>query len=160
MKKIFTKTIIILILIILGGVGIYLILIKKNNQSRTNINFLNEPISNPLLEEDYEKNIKEILEAFANQKTQLNETIEKILKLTVPAKYKDLHLNLVIALTKIQQGREETNQAKIEEGLADLDKIRQKHNWLPEIIRGADLNQSFLPSLKKVTTNYEFFINR
>ena len=134
-NKSLAKIIIILILIILIGGGAYFILVRKNNQSADDPNLLNKSIINPFLEEEYEENIKEILEAFSNQEIEITEAVKKIVDLTVPAKYKDLHLNLVIALSKISQGKDKADQSEIEEGLVDLAQIRQQYNWLPEILK-------------------------
>ena len=56
-------------------------------------------------------------------------TREDLLDLTVPVEYKDLHLNLVIALTKLENGYQ-GDAARLASGQKDLREIYDSYQWL------------------------------
>lgn len=104
--------------------------IENINQPQT------QPSSNSIsqpdpaeLERDYQAALKKVLEPFWSQ----NSTVAikaQILDLTAPAKYLDLHFNLVIAFGLIEQGQNDSDQDKIEQGLEKISKLSQDYSWL------------------------------
>ncbi|MFA6381658.1 MAG: hypothetical protein WCX08_00100 [Candidatus Buchananbacteria bacterium] len=86
-------------------------------------------LTEPELESKYESELIDILkpvwqnESYAGVKS-------RILALRVPAKYLDLHFNLVVAFELIEQGQGSADQAKIDKGLAKLDELKVKYGWL------------------------------
>lgn len=85
--------------------------------------------SNPQLEREYEKQLKETLKPLWQDK-QISGLKEQILDLRVPAKYLELHLNLVFAFDLIEQGQIAADQAKVEEGLEKLNQLKNQYPWL------------------------------
>ena len=72
---------------------------------------------------------KEILKPFWQQ-TQSSGLKEQILALSVPAKYLQLHLDLVLAFDLIEQGQQEADQDKIEKGLTKINQLKDKYPWI------------------------------
>lgn len=76
---------------------------------------------------DYQTELKPIvgyLTANINQPAAVIESRDKILALTVPAEYRQLHLNLVLALVHL--AKKET----VEQGQKELKKILEQNDWL------------------------------
>lgn len=83
-------------------------------------------ISNPELEKEYVNKVQEILADYMKKYDTLKndqqewgslvtETQNKILEVTVPSKYKDFHLDLVLSLSLIKQGLSASDEKKLEE---------------------------------------------
>lgn len=86
-------------------------------------------VSNPALEREYEKKVKDILDTFS--KGEKPENIrEKFLDLTIPDTYKNLHLDLIFILDAIIEGAKESDQAKIEEAMVKLEDLKEKNEWM------------------------------
>lgn len=81
------------------------------------------------LETQYESALKEILKPYwvDNSVAGLK---DKVLALTVPVEYLDLHFNLVIAIELIEQGSQTSDQAKIEDGLEKIAELKNEYDWL------------------------------
>lgn len=122
--------IIVIIVLVLGALIFWYYLqganlINKGNNSNNQATIQ----SNPELEKKYEQQLKIILKPFWTNNDPDN-LQEQILELRAPAKYLDLHLNIVLAFDLINQGRLTEDQAKIEEGLEKLNQLKKQYSWL------------------------------
>ncbi len=123
MKKIYLFLFILFALVVLSGCSIF---VNKNNN---NANLQNGNAINPELEKQYEKSVKSILQpAYLGQ--GISGIKQQILDLRAPAKYLDLHLNLVLIFDSIEEGQKQADQAKIEAGLDKLEQLKQQYPWL------------------------------
>ena len=98
----------------------------NNNQDQsdqTNIN--------PQLEAQYRQQIAEALQPFW-QSNEVNGIREKVLDIRTPSAYLDLHLDIVLAFDKIEQGQATADQALIEEGFEKLNDLKDQYPWLAE----------------------------
>jgi predicted negative regulator of RcsB-dependent stress response len=133
--------VVIIIVIIIGGLVGYRILKLNKKPTPESINRGNKFVSQPAkvseeeLKTQYESKVKEILKPFWTSQDAIG-IKEKLLELTVPYVYKDLHLELIIAFSLIDSGRVESDQGKIEEGLKKLEELKQEYEWLKEISGG------------------------
>ena len=101
---------------------------NSNDKGNQNINqAVNK--SNPELEKKYEKELKAILKPVW-QDTQVNNIKDQILELRAPAKYLNLHLNLVLAFEEIEKGQALADQAQIESGLEKLNDLKKQYPWM------------------------------
>jgi len=103
------------------------------NINITNTNAKQDELTPEELEQKYESEISEILQPVWQNK-DFTGVKEKILALKAPAKYLDLHLNLVIAFELIEQGQMDSDQDKIEEGIEKLEKLKTQYPWLAQKI--------------------------
>lgn len=55
---------------------------------------------------------------------------DELLKLTVPGRYRMVHLDLAIVLNLLRQGQASGDQASVEEGLTRLDEILKAQPWI------------------------------
>ncbi len=136
MKKINKKIIFLLIIIILIVLVITAFLFNYyRNKNYTpgeikNFNFFHnqETINNKGVDVNvYKKELKEAVNyvmASINDQKAIEESKNKILALQVPAEYRQLHLDLVIALTHLEQSD------KFEQGQRELEKIIKDNDWL------------------------------
>jgi len=114
----------LLSLVLLAGCSLPL------GSGKTNVvNSKKVPVDNPQLEKEYEKAIAEILNPVWEE-NNFDGIRDKILEIKTPAKYLELHLGLVLALDLIQQGRLDSDQAKIEQGLEKLTELKNQYKWL------------------------------
>ncbi|MBI4812438.1 hypothetical protein HY798_03310 [Candidatus Falkowbacteria bacterium] len=104
---------ILLILFILAfALSLYLAATSKpiaDKRGRESGGALKEKVDLEKMENDYKKDAKLILDDYSRLAVAPNANIgeveqmeNKLLSLTVPAKFKDLHLNLVLAMTKME----------------------------------------------------------
>ena len=88
-----------------------------------------ETLSLEEIERQYESSLQEILKPGWENK-EISGIKDKILALKAPTKYLDLHFNLVIAFELIEQGQKAADQAKIEDGLEKIAKLKTQYPWL------------------------------
>jgi len=86
-------------------------------------------VSDPQLVQAYEDQVKSILAPFWSAQTSTG-IKAKILELRAPTQYLDLHLQLVLAFGLLEQGQQTADQAKIEEGLGQLNQLKVAYPWL------------------------------
>lgn len=84
---------------------------------------------NAELEAEYRQSLKAILAPFWQNK-QIIGIREQILDLRAPALYLDLHINLVLALDLVEQGQASFDQAKIEDGLDKINRLKDQYSWI------------------------------
>jgi len=128
MKKILMAKEVFRFLIILFLIFFISACLRNGSQPIGNIN--DQPVLTPEeLESHYESSLKEILESY--QKTdEVAGSKDQILALRAPAKYLDLHFNLVVAFELIEQGLQTSNQVKIDDGLNRITELKKDYNWL------------------------------
>lgn len=83
------------------------------------------------LEKNYQDSVKEALEPYW-QKQDISGVKDKILAWRAPAKFLDLHFNLVVAFELLEQGKTGANQEKVEAGMDKLNALKAKYPWLNE----------------------------
>lgn len=81
------------------------------------------------LEKDYQNSLTLILDPYWSSK-DISGIKEQILELTAPAKYTQLHFDLVVAFELLEQGRKDSDQSKIEQGIDELNSIVAKNPWI------------------------------
>ncbi|MFA5022483.1 MAG: hypothetical protein WC508_05400 [Patescibacteria group bacterium] len=81
------------------------------------------------LERSYEQDLKQVLAPYW-QTRDIAGVRDKILNLKAPAKYLDLHLNLVIAFDLLEQGQKAGDETKTKSGLDKLSQLKDSYNWL------------------------------
>lgn len=87
------------------------------------------PAPNPKLERQYREQLKAALEPYW-QSQQVEGVREAVLALTAPGAYLNLHLRIVLAFEKMEQGRASADQAIIEEGLDAINALAQEYPWI------------------------------
>ncbi len=129
------------ILIFLAAVfltlALYLILTSESIQKNQVINQLTKDKNITQLEENYQAKSREIFKAYEQliqadnfSPENIIEHKNRLLDLRVPAKYKELHLNLVWALTKMENY---LNQKDAKEKTASLEmtnQLKADYSWL------------------------------
>ncbi len=129
------------ILIFLAAVfltlALYLILTSESIQKNQVINQLTKDKKITQLEENYQAKSREIFKAYEQliqadnfSPENIIEHKNRLLDLRVPAKYKELHLNLVLALTKMENY---LNQKDAKEKTASLEmtnQLKADYSWL------------------------------
>ncbi len=97
-------------------------------------------IETPVDAEEYENQVHDIVMSFSELLKETDTDAEKIklaqaaqndlLALLVPAKYKDLHLELVVSMNLIAQGYQLEDESRVAEGERRLEAMIEKFKWL------------------------------
>ena len=134
--------VVIILVIAIAGIFGYRVLKLNKNANIINANAGAETNNSaPLVDQgklksDYEQAVYQTLAEFLSDSRPQNFSAsaakQKILDLTVPTEYKDLHLNLVLALDEIESGAAQADQAKIEDGLEKLEALKGEYGWIVE----------------------------
>lgn len=140
--------IIFLILIVLGGSVFFIVKLLWPSSVSLNINKIE--ISPEELEKEYIDQVASITMSYFENRKNINledlggealktesqkwlalvlKTKNDLLELRVPAKYKDLHLDLVLALSFLEQGIAGDEQ-KLKQGEDKLNKIIVDYPWI------------------------------
>jgi Tfp pilus assembly protein PilO len=89
------------------------------------------------IERDYQQQVRKIIVDYkkimdANQITAENvfKIKQELLNSRVPTKFKDLHLDLVLALTRLEDSFVDNNQLLAEEGKQLINKTLANNDWL------------------------------
>ena len=90
-----------------------------------------------LLENDYKKEAKAILQEYYElinkddlKTEELRAVRDKLLALKVPAKFKDLHLSLVLAVAKIEKSLADDSKEGRIAGREAINEIKANYTWL------------------------------
>lgn len=84
-----------------------------------------------LSEQRYRQALQELFSGWdPRKKADFSGVHQQLLEITVPARYRTLHLDLVIVFNTLKRGQESSDQASVEEGLEQLDKIFQSAPWI------------------------------
>ncbi len=123
MKKYIRISVIIILLFSLSACGFG----RKEKQID---NSEAEKIKNIIkMEKEYKSAASAILKPYF-QSQEFSGIKNEILELKVPSEYLDLHFNLVVAFELLEQGRAESDQSKIENGLEKINKLKEEYPWL------------------------------
>jgi hypothetical protein len=130
------KVLIFFLLIFLVLV-LYLIL---TSESSTKLNDFSQQAQDEkivLLEENYKAKAKEFLSAYENLIKDNNFTAEKItelknklLDLKVPAKFKELHIQFVLALDRMENYLSQKDERKRSDSLRMVNQLKADYSWL------------------------------
>lgn len=122
----FTKKILVLLILIFLVLPVSACLKNKSAQPAAN-----QPKILTAAEQQtqYESALKEILKSYF-QDNKITGIKDKILELKAPGQYLDLHLNLVITFELLEQGKAGSDQAKIEQGLDKINKLKSQYSWV------------------------------
>lgn len=127
-KKIFRQQNILIIVFIFGlAVSGCVKNVQNNDQGNINNNVeQNKPV---ITSESYKQSLSAILQPYWDS-LQPAGVKDKILELTAPAEFLNLHLNIVIAFELIEQGQKDSDQGKIEDGIDRLNNLANNNDWL------------------------------
>ncbi|MEK7557987.1 MAG: hypothetical protein AAB530_02150 [Patescibacteria group bacterium] len=115
----------------------YLIITSKTVQKVNQSNLATNNITTAQMEEKYKAQVKKILNYYeklisTNDYTlgQIVQTKNKLLNLQVPTKFKDLHINLVLTLTRMENYL--TNKDEAEKIIAQqlINQIKIDYSWI------------------------------
>jgi len=89
------------------------------------------------LEDNYKEQAKliftnylELMQGGNYTKDQISETKNQFLDLAVPTKFKDLHLSLVLAITKMESYLLDSNEADKQESQQLISQAKANYSWL------------------------------
>ena len=85
--------------------------------------------ANPALERAYEKKLLAVLAPYWQQQA-VDNVKAGLLELRAPAKYLDLHLGLVLAFEKIQEGTTTGTQSEVADGVEQLESLVRQYPWI------------------------------
>ncbi|MBU0879697.1 MAG: hypothetical protein ABIJ83_04475 [Patescibacteria group bacterium] len=131
-EQILISLIIVFLLIIT-----YLIITSKTVQKVNQSNSATNNITTAQMEEKYQTQVKKISNYYeklisTNDYTidQITQTKNKLLNLQVPTKFKDLHINLVLALTRMENYL--TNKDEAEKIIAQqlINQVKIDYSWI------------------------------
>lgn len=91
---------------------------KSSNQAKTVVTA-----------EGYQKAIYDTLQPYWSTQ-QITGVKNNVLEITAPSEFINLHFNIVIAFELMEQGQAESDQAKIEEGIENLNDLASQNSWL------------------------------
>lgn len=105
--------------------------IEQKNQSAVNFDL-------GLLEKNYKIQVKLILDNYLrlmaqdeeSELGQISQAKEQLLSLKVPAKFKDLHLNLVLAMTQMEEYARDKNGNTKEQSGRIISAAKNQYEWL------------------------------
>jgi len=130
-KKIYILSIFIALILIFG----FIFFQNKEGAENTSIKNIernqidrNSP-EQKKLQDDYQKQAKEILKPFFDNKTSKG-IADELSSLIVPYEYRNVHLSLIMGFDKIERGSQLSNQAEIEEGIEAILDLMEKNPWL------------------------------
>lgn len=98
----------------------------------------NNTIDLGLLEKTYKMETKVILSNYLRQAQDeefltalfIKQTKDQLLGLLVPTKFKDLHINLILALTKAEEYFQDEDKEKLQESQVLINQAKKGHEWL------------------------------
>ncbi len=133
------QKILIFLLGILLVIVLYLILtsesVKKTDQPEQGQPAQQEKAA--VLEENYQKMAKPIFIGFEELLSKDNFTVDKIIELKnklldlkVPAKFKELHIQLVLAMAKMENYLNQKKQEEKTDSLLMINQLKANYSWL------------------------------
>lgn len=137
------KSILLIVLLVLaGGVVFYLLFTSepaKNNQNGEKAQVTSEK-SQAELEQEYKNNLKPIVAEYSKATEnnnysldQATQTKNKLLELKgVPKKYQDLHINLVLALTAMEDAFAKSDEEGKIKSQQLVNQLKSDNAWLAE----------------------------
>ncbi|MFH1610468.1 MAG: hypothetical protein ABIA91_01120 [Patescibacteria group bacterium] len=148
-KLIFWMVILLcLVIIIIGVFKIDSLNKKVEEQGENNTVSSESEVDLEVMSDNYKREVSNIIreyllkneraeDDFLNREEQAQQTIDKLIDLTLTKEFKDLHLKLIIALNSIQEGYvamqiqpTEDVKNKIGQGFFELDQLFVEYPWL------------------------------
>jgi len=130
------RVLIILIFVFLLA-SVYLILISKPARKVDQLNLTSDNRAIALMEEKYQEQAKNIFIDYEKLIADNNYALEqitqiknKLLDLKTPAKFKELHLNLVLALMRMENWLIDKNESEKTKSQQIIDQIKIDYSWL------------------------------
>lgn len=127
--------ILICLLIALLLLVLYLILTSESATNKNQSASIEK--TNIQMENEYIKQAKEIFSAYNNLTVSDNFTREQVsalknqlLELKVPTKFKELHINLVMAMTKMENFFDSNNEEEKTSGQQIISQLKNDYSWL------------------------------
>jgi len=130
--KILIFLLLILLLLILG-----LIFTSELFKSENNSNQEVKPNNSVLLEADYKLKVKELFSIYDNlikddsfSQENIAELKNKLLALKVPVKFKELHIQFVLALTEMENYLEQKDELEENASPEVINQLKTDYSWL------------------------------
>lgn len=129
------RTKFIIYLLLVGGlVAVSAVILTSKNDAPPAVKEAVAPVDQVMLENNYKEKAKAAMDEYAVLEASGDFSPEKIKKikndllaLTVPRDYKELHVELVLAFTKIESPEE--GEANIQEGRQRIEKAIAGYSW-------------------------------
>lgn len=128
MKKYYTLTIILIILLLIASTATYILFNKQpqNTQEQETEAQREEQIRS--VQETYEQEIPSLINEYRSwdidvvSETEITSLRDQLLELRVPTLYKDLHLDFVIGLDILYQGKINNNKSLVTKGTQQIER--------------------------------------
>jgi len=111
--------------------------IQKSDQQQVNKNDNKNQVKNEQLENNYKEQVKlifarylELVEGESYSYEQISIIKSELLNLKVPTKFKDLHLDLVFIMTKMEDYLTEGSEAARTESQQLVSRVKANYMWL------------------------------
>lgn len=136
---------ILLVLLAVAIVAVLYLIINSKPVNDVEKQVVNEPqkvekvekVDLVKLENDYKENFKEIFTNYVLALQDMDLSVDKavfikkqVLDLRVPTNFKDLHLDFVLAITKMENFLTDDDEKEKEEGQRIVDEIKVNYEWL------------------------------
>lgn len=131
------ERILIMLILVFLLATVYLILTSKPIQKIDQSRLASDNNNIARLEEKYQAQAKNIFSDYEKLIANNNYTIEqitqiknKLLNLKVPTKFKDLHINLILALTRMENWLINKNESEKIAGEQIINQVKTNYAWL------------------------------
>jgi hypothetical protein len=122
---------------LLAAVSAVIITSRGQNPNSGSFNQALAPVDHEKLVRDYKRGAQAAIAEYAGLKVRGDFTFDEIekvkkelLALKVPAEFKELHVQLVLALTKIEDSLGSGGSAASEEGQNKIEQAKASYSWL------------------------------
>ena len=113
-------------------------IIQENNQHSNSHKEVGEPVDVVLLTKTYKMEVKIILNDYLRQTqdksfiaiNDIDRTKRLFLALKMPNEFKELHLNLVLAMDKMKDYLIDGDEGKLQESDKLINKMKREYEWL------------------------------
>lgn len=104
--------------------ALFIVAITRDSSPESNVqtSSSSQSVVNMVSEEEYQRLTSEILRDYESNK-DVERAYQSLLDIVLPPTYKEVHLELVIIMSKFDSGQTDEAQAR-------LDVLRQQYSWL------------------------------
>ena len=132
------KVIIIIVIIALGFFSWKIYQRYSDKHEVNNQRITEEKVDLGFLEKIYKKEVKVVLNNYLRQaqepslitKPFVNQTKNSLLALMMPVQFKELHLNLVLAMDRMIEYLDSNNENQLEESQKIIKQAKEDYEWL------------------------------